>query len=299
MTNKLLLSVIVVLLITNVATMLLWKNDRSDESIVEDEEVDTQKPVASIGGTEISFQDWMKSLRESYGKKELKTIIDQEVVKKLAQEQNITVSEKVIERDMALLTTMQGLTTEEELKGLEESWREDIIYRYQLEALLAQDVQVPEEDVQAYFTKYDNQYQFSESFQLSHILVANRETANKVYDELEAGASFSLLAKEYSIDEDTKENGGYLGFNSSTTEFIPSNYFDFAKELEEYTYSEPFVTSNGVAILFLHKKLPDITFTYEELKPYIRNELALQSINQNLVADPLWEKVDIEWVYDE
>ncbi|MEN2466841.1 peptidylprolyl isomerase [Ornithinibacillus sp. JPR2-1] len=299
MTNKLLLSVIVVLLITNVATMLLWKNDRSDESIVEDEEVDTQKPVASIGGTEISFQDWMKSLRESYGKKELKTIIDQEVVKKLAQEQNITVSEKVIERDMALLTTMQGLTTEEELKGLEESWREDIIYRYQLEALLAQDVQVPEEDVQAYFTKYDNQYQFSESFQLSHILVANRETANKVYDELEAGASFSLLAKEYSIDEDTKENGGYLGFNSSTTEFIPSNYFDFAKELEEYAYSEPFVTSNGVAILFLHKKLPDITFTYEELKPYIRNELALQSINQNLVADPLWEKVDIEWVYDE
>ncbi|WP_339217538.1 peptidylprolyl isomerase [Ornithinibacillus sp. FSL M8-0202] len=299
MTNKLLLSVIVVLLITNVATMLLWKNDRSDESIVEDEEVDTQKPVASIGGTEISFQDWMKSLRESYGKKELKTIIDQEVVKKLAQEQNITVSEKVIERDMALLTTMQGLTTEEELKGLEESWREDIIYRYQLEALLAQDVQVPEEDVQAYFTKYDNQYQFSESFQLSHILVANRETANKVYDELEAGASFSLLAKEYSIDEDTKENGGYLGFNSSTTEFISSNYFDFAKELEEYTYSEPFVTSNGVAILFLHKKLPDITFTYEELKPYIRNELALQSINQNLVAEPLWEKVDIEWVYDE
>ncbi|MBC5638428.1 peptidyl-prolyl cis-trans isomerase [Ornithinibacillus sp. BX22] len=299
MSNKLLLSVIVVLLITNVATMLLWKNDRSDESIVEDEEVDTQKPVASIGGTEISFQDWMKSLRESYGKKELKTLIDQEVVKKLAQEQNITVSEKVIERDIALLTTMQGLTTEEELKELEENWREDIIYRYQLEAMLAQDVQVPEEDVQAYFTKYDNQYQFSESFQLSHILVANRETANKVYEELEAGASFSLLAKEYSIDEDTRENGGYLGFNSSSTEFIPSNYFDIAKGLEEYTYSEPFVTSNGVAILFLHKKLPDITFSYEELKPYIRNELALQSINQNLVADPLWEKFDIEWVYDE
>lgn len=279
--------------------MLFWKNDKSEESIVEDEEVDTQKPVASIGGMEISFQDWMKSLRESYGKKELKTIIDHEVVKKLAKEQNITVSEKVIERDIALLTTMQSLTTEEELKELEENWREDIIYRYQLEALLAQDVQVPEADVQAYFTKYDNQYQFSESFQLSHILVANRETANKVYDELKAGASFSLLAKEYSIDEDTRETGGYLGFNSSSTEFIPSNYFDIVKELEEYTYSEPFVTSNGVAILFLHKKLPDITFSYEELKPYIRNELALQSINQNLVADPLWEKVDIEWVYGE
>ncbi|MFS0673883.1 peptidyl-prolyl cis-trans isomerase [Ornithinibacillus sp. 179-J 7C1 HS] len=299
MSKKLLLGIIVVLLITNVTTMLLWKNDQPEESVGENEAIDTKKPVASINGTKISFQDWMKSLRNNYGKKELKTIIDREVVKQLAEENNITVSDKVIERDIATLTTMQGLVSEEELKEMEASWREDIVYRYQLEALLAQDIQVSDAEVESYFNKYDRQYQFSESVQLSHILVSDMDTAEKVYDELLAGASFSLLAKEYSIDEETRERGGYLGFNSVNTEFLPANYFDIAEGLEEYSYSEPFVTDNGVAILFLHKELPDITFTYDELKPYIRNELALQSVNQNLVADPLWEKLDIEWIFGE
>jgi foldase protein PrsA len=299
MSKKLLLSIIVVLLITNVATMLLWKNDDTNEGNIDDTEIDTNKPVATLGGSEISYQEWMKSLQDNYGKKELKNIIDHEVVRQLAEENNITISEKVIERDIALLTTMQGLTSEADLKELEDKWRKDITYRYQLEALLAKDINVPEAEVQAYYTKYNKQYQFSESLQFSHILVSTMDTAEKAYKELQDGASFSLLAKEYSIDEDTRESGGYLGFNSVHTEFLPSNYFDIADDLEEYSYSEPFVTSNGVAILYLHKSLPDITFSYEELKPFIRNELALQSANQNLVADPLWKELDIEWVYGE
>ncbi|WP_042147444.1 peptidylprolyl isomerase [Paucisalibacillus sp. EB02] len=299
MSKKLLFSIIVVLLITNVATMLFWKNDQTETPVVDDEKIDTKKPVATIDGEKVSYGDWMKSLQDNYGKKELKNIIDHQVVEKLADDHNITISDKVIERDIALLTTMQGLTSKEDLQKLEESWRSDILYRYQLEALLAEGNQISEQEVQTYYTKYHEQYQFDKSLQFSHILVSTMDTAEKVYAELEDGASFSLLAKEYSIDEDTREGGGYLGFNSVNTEFLPSNYFDIAAELEEYSYSEPFVTSNGIAILYLHKSLPDITFNYEELKPFIRNELALKSSNQKLVAEPLWEKLDINWLYGE
>ncbi|WP_026908556.1 peptidylprolyl isomerase [Paucisalibacillus globulus] len=299
MSKKLLFSIIVVLLITNVATMLFWKSDQSESPVVEDEKIDTKKPVATIDGDKVSYGDWMKSLQDNYGKKELKNIIDRQIVEKLANEENITISDKVLERDIALLTTMQGPTSKENLEKLEQKWRSDILYRYQLEALLAKGIDIPEEEVQTYYTKYNKQYHFDESVQFSHILVSTMDTAEKVYSELENGASFSLLAKEYSIDEDTRDSGGYLGFNSVNTEFLPSNYFDIAQELEEYSYSEPFVTSNGVAILYLHKSLPEIAFSYEELKPFISNELALKSSNQKLVADPLWEKLDINWVYGE
>jgi foldase protein PrsA len=298
MSKKLLLSIIVVLLITNVATMLFWKNDSGD-LVVEDGKINTKKPVATIDGKNISYGEWMKELQNNYGKKELRNMIDHQVVEQLAEEHDITISDKVIERDIALLTTMQGLTSENELKKLEDKWRADIIYRYQLEALLADGIQVSEEEVQSYYTRYHKQYQFDKSLQLSHILVSTMDTAEKVYSELEDGASFSLLAKEYSIDEDTRESGGYLGFNSVNTEFLPANYFDVAEELEEYSYSTPFVTDTGVAIVYLHKSLPTITFDFEELKPYIRNELALQSENKHLVADPLWENLDIDWVYGE
>lgn len=298
MSKKLLFSIIVVLLITNVATMLFWKQDDTSD-VIDDKEIKTNEAVAKIDGNEITYKDWMKSLRENYGKKQLKDQIDHQIVKQLAKEKGITISEKIVERDIALLTTMQGLTSEKELNELEEKWEEDILYRYQLEALLAEGASISDSETQAYYTKYDRQYQFYESVQLSHIIVPDMATAEKVVDELEQGADFSLLATEYSIDEDTKNNGGYLGFNSTDTQFLPADYFDVAEGLEEYSYSEPFTTANGVAILYLHKSLPDITFSYEELQPYIRNELALQSMNQSLVADPLWGKLDIEWVYGE
>lgn len=299
MTKKLLLGIIVVLLITNVATMLLWKNDQSSDSVLDDESIDTNKPVASIGEKDISYTDWMKALKSNYGEKQLKSMVDRQVVKTLAEQNGVQVSDKVIERDVALLTTMQGVTTESKLKELEQKWIEDITYRYQLEALLAKDMTVSDEEVESYYAKYDGQYQFNKSVQLSHILVSDMETAEKVHSELEAGASFPLLAKEYSIDETTKDSGGYLGFNSVDTEFLPGNYFEIVEGLEEYSYSEPFVTTNGVALLYLHKSLPEITFSFEELKPYIRNELALQASNQNLIVDQLWDDLDIKWIYGE
>ncbi|GGA71044.1 peptidylprolyl isomerase [Ornithinibacillus halotolerans] len=299
MSKKLLLSITILLLITNVTTMLLWKNDQSEGTLVEDEKIDTKKPVATIAGTDITYEEWMGSLRVNHGKKELKNMIDRSIVEKLADESNITVSDKIIERDIALLTTMQGVTKKETLDELEKKWRDDIIYRYQLEALLAQDIQVDEQDIQAYYTKYKNQYQFNESLQFSHILVSTMDEAEKIYKELEEGASFPLLAKEYSIDDETKANGGYLGFNSKNTEFLPANYFEIAEELSEYSFSKPFVTNNGVAILYLHKYLPEISYSYDELKPYIRSELALQSTDQHLNSDPLWEKIDINWIYGE
>lgn len=299
MSKKLLYSIIVVLLITNVATMLFWIKDNQETNVIDGEKVNRKESVATINETtEISYEEWMEALQYNYGKKQLTDMINKSVVEMLAKEKNITVNEKVIKRDIALLTTTEGLISEEKLTGLEEKWREDIIYRYQLEALLTEGIQIPEEEIQSYYADYQNQYQFDASYQLSHILLSTMDEAEKVYEELEAGASFPLLAKEYSIDESTRENGGYLGFNSVNTQFLPNNYFDIVTTLQDYSYSEPFVTDNGIAIVYLHKSLPEISFSYEELAPYIRNELALRSINQGLEASPLWDRVDIKWIYE-
>ena len=69
--------------------------------------------------------------------------------------------------------------------------------------------------------------------------------------------------------------------------------------MDEHSYSEPFIADNGVAILYLHRKLPAIEFTYDEIKPYMESELALQEMDQSLIADPLWEQLDIDWIYSE
>lgn len=300
MSKRLLLGVIVVLLITNITSLLFWNKD---EGIVLDNDknakISSKEAVASVGGKEISYQDWISTLRSAHGKQQLKTMIDRSVVKQLAKKGNIKVPDKIIERELALLTSMQGVMTKEELEKKEEMWREDIRYRYQLEELLTKDTSIDEQEIKDYYEIYKNQYDFKATMQLSHILVQNFDTAEKVTLELDDGASFDLLAREYSIDEDSEKNGGYLGFITTASQFFPNGYEKVADNMEEGTYSEPFEADSGVAIIFLHQKLPSVEFTYDEIKPYVKSELALEKLNQSLSANSLWDKLDIEWVFDE
>ncbi|CDQ37752.1 MULTISPECIES: peptidyl-prolyl cis-trans isomerase [Virgibacillus] len=300
MSKKLLLAIIVVLLITNIATLLVWNNEERVELGNGDSKSLSQKEdVASVDGENITFQEWNQSLRNNYGKKQLQTLIDQKIVEQMADEKGIQISDKVINREISRLVAKQGVLSKSEYTALEEQWIEDIRYRYQLQLLLAEGASIPEEEITTYYNTYGDQYNFSASMQTSHILVDNMETANKIYEELEAGASFKLLAQEYSNDETTKKDGGYLGFIYTSSQFFPNGYADIAVDMKEHTYSKPFVADNGIAILYLHRKLPSIEFTYEEMKPYIKSELALQEKNQPLEAAALWSNKEIDWIYGE
>ncbi|WP_174615361.1 peptidylprolyl isomerase [Virgibacillus ihumii] len=299
MKRNYLFGIIVVLLITNIATLIFWNSD--GENVVLDnnnKKIDSREPVATVGGEKISYEDWMNTLRKNQGQEQLQRMIDREIVQQLAEEQNIEISEKVIAREIALLTTMQGVMTQEETAQKKREWREDIIYRYQLGALLTSDVTIPEKKIRNYYKDYHEQYNFKASLQLSHIVVPDMKTAEKVIKELGNGASFQILAKEYSLDEETKEEGGYLGFFVDYSKFLPEGYAEKASKMKERTFREPFKSGKNVAIIYLHRKLPDIKFSYQEIKPYIKRELALSKTNKNLDAKLLWNNLNVDWVYE-
>ncbi len=300
MSKKLLMGIIAVLLITNVAT-LIFKDSREQivlkEEDGEEKRISNKESVASIAGEKIIYADWMKELRDAYGEKQLKTMIDREVVEQLAEEKHIEISEKIIERELAYLIAMQGSMTEAEYVAAEEKWRDEIIYRYQLEFLLTEDISVSEKEIEDYYDIYKNQYNMSAAMQISHIVVKNMETAEKVYEELEAGASFELLAQEYSLDEETIKDGGYMGFINMNSQFFPKGYKKVANGMEQHTYSEPFAADNGVAIIYLHQAVPAIEFEYEEIKDYVKSELALSKEKMTLDAAPLWKKREVDWIF--
>ncbi|WP_077329987.1 peptidylprolyl isomerase [Virgibacillus siamensis] len=298
MKRNFLFGVIAVLIITNIATLLFWRTDKNVVFEDGNTEIDSREPVATIDHKKIKYEEWMNALRENYGREQLQRMIDREVVLQLAAEQDIEISEKVISREISLLTTMQGVMSEKETKAREKQWRKDILYRYQLGALLTSDVSVPEKKIREYYKDYHDQYNFKASIQLSHIVVPDRQTAGKVMNELEKGSSFELLAREYSHDDETKKDGGYLGFFVDYSKFLPDGYAKKAMKLKERSYSEPFKSGGHMAIIYLHRKLPDIKFSYEEIKPYIKRELALGKTTKNLDAKVLWNKLDIDWVYE-
>src|SRR5690625_3244348 len=173
MSKRLLLGIIIVLLITNIATLLFWS---ADKYVVvdrngEDRKRNSKNPAAMVDGTKISYNEWMTSLRENNGEKHLKTMIDQTVVKQLARQKNIKVDEKVIDREIALLTSTQGVMTEEETKRKEEKWHESITYRYQIEALMTEDIDKTAEEISKNNEVYKKQYDYKPSRQFTNIVV--------------------------------------------------------------------------------------------------------------------------------
>src|SRR5690625_2196225 len=202
MSKRFLMGIIVVLMITNIATLLFWdKNEKVEVKTgsENEEKITTKESVAEVGNKEIFYEDWIQSLRENYGKKHLKEMIDKELVKQIAADRNIEINDKLIEKDIAYLTTMQGALPKSELEKEKEKWYEEVLYRYQLEEILVGDIDIPDEEAANYFNIYKNQYDFSASMQLSHIIVDTFEEAEKVINELDDEASFHLLAQAYSI----------------------------------------------------------------------------------------------------
>lgn len=305
MPRKLLSSIVLVLLITNILTLLFWNKDKPEEIVIEKDEdsalneINPNETVATVEGEDITYDEWIQSLRKDYGKKQLKKMIDRSLVEELAEEEEINVDEKVVDRELAQLRMTQGVMSAEEKEEMEAKWQDDIIYRYQLEALLTEDVSISEEDIKSFYDGYHKQYDFQAATQLSHIIVSDLETAEKVEEELDEDASFSLLAKEYSLDEDSRDQGGYMGFYVNTSQFLPDAYLEETEEMDEHTYSKPIKSEDGYAIVYLHSNLPEIKFDYDEIKPYVKRELALDEADQDLSADDLWDELEIDWIYDE
>lgn len=301
MRKKTLFQVIIVLIALNIATLYLLQKDSSASNPikkVDDKNVNTNDVVASIGDYSITYGDWINQLRDVHGESELKELINKELVRQAGKEKEITVDEKIIERDIALLATMQHGLAEEEMEKEKERWKKQIVHRYTLEALLTDGQTVDEDKVKDYYDTYKNQYNFKESVQISHILVSDMEEAAQVKGELDDGAPFELLAQEYSLDDDTKNNGGYLGHLSSSSQFMPEGYFKKAKALESFSYSEPFEVDQGAAILYLHEHYPSYEFTYDELQPYIEREFILKDTEEIMKSTDLWEAYDVEWLYE-
>lgn len=76
-----------------------------------------------------------------------------------------------------------------------------------------------------------------------HILVDDQETARDLYQQLQEGADFAELAREYSNDTSNSENGGSLGWFTSDTMVEPFSEVAFALEVGEI--SEPVQTDFG------------------------------------------------------
>lgn len=130
----------------------------------------------------------------------LDNLIMEKILIKQAQKDNIKVSDNDINTEYNKEKATDKTITKEKVK--------DYLMINKLADNYTKDVKVSDSDAQKYYNDNKNQFEVAKA---SHILLADQKTANDIYDKLMKGANFADLAKQYSLDTATKNNGGELG----------------------------------------------------------------------------------------
>ncbi|WP_286220062.1 SurA N-terminal domain-containing protein [Marinobacter apostichopi] len=140
---------------------------------------------------------------------------------------------------------------------------------------LAEFIEISEDELQGYYeTRADDLAR--EERRAAHILIEDGENADQtmatVQQKLADGASFADLAKEYSIDTVSAEEGGDLGYAGRG---VYNEAFEEALfALEEGEVSEPVETSFGVHLIKLEDVRRSDVPALSEIEGQLRSELA-------------------------
>jgi foldase protein PrsA len=168
--------------------------------------------------------------------------------------------------------TQQGYTTETFREAVEAELLADKIYDQ-----VTKSVKVSEADARAYYNQNKTQYEVPESRDVRHILVKSKDRANDIYDQLRAGGDFAALAKQYSLDPGSKDDGGKLTISRGQT---VGPFDTTAFLLPEGSISRPVKTEFGYHVIqALSAVKPAQTTKYAEVKASIEKQLIDQKKN--------------------
>ena len=163
------------------------------------------------------------------------TITDEELDERLDE-----LKEQFFEGDEEAYTAeleKQGLTEEQVLKDLRTRMLSEKIFEE-----ITSEVEVTDEDIQAYYEENKAQFEQPASREVRHILVKTQARANQIHRQLENGADFAKLAKEFSEDPASAEQGGNFTAQKGAT---VAPFDEVAFELETGELSDPVKTQFG------------------------------------------------------
>ena len=146
-----------------------------------------------------------------------------------------------------------GIDQQEDIKRKIEQITKDFVVTNFLEKEFADSFLVPPEEIKKYYQENKEKFLREEDeIRASHILLKTREDAEMVRTKLVFRADFSRLARETSLDPETKFRGGDLGY--FTRSMMRPEISDAAFKLNVGNISKPIETEWGFHVLKITDK---------------------------------------------
>lgn len=238
--------------------------------------------VATVGNTEITKEALYEELVKANGSATLETMISDEVIRQEAEKTDIEVTQEEIDAEITVYEEQYGGK-----EGLEEALATSGMTVADLEKeaetyltikkLIEPEIEITDEEISTYFEENKESLGEAAQVEASHILVETEEAANEVKTKLADGGDFAELAKEYSVDTVSAENGGELGSFGAGEMVAEFDEAAFGMEVDEV--SEPVKTDYGYHIIKVTGKTDAVEATLEDSKEEIRTILFDEALN--------------------
>lgn len=253
-----------IILLLTIATALLVvsgcsKDKANSEVVVTSKAGDITKDelyeeMKSVAGEQILFQLTLE-----------KVLADKYEVSEADVEEQFNQTKEQLGDSFEMLLAQQGLTPD--------SFKKQIRLELYNNLVLAEDVEVTDEEINNRIDEKNTE------LHVRHILVADEETALEVIEKLNGGADFAELAKEYSTDEGSKDNGGeyeWFGHGKMVPEFWNTAY-----TADLNTISAPVQSSHGFHVMeTLGKRDVEEGKITDADKGKIKTEIALEKADR-------------------
>src|SRR5579884_1900268 len=152
-------------------------------------------------------------------------------------------------------------------------------------------IQIPDAQLQAYYDAHREQYRTPERVKVRHILLQTtgkspaevekiKAQAEDLLKQIKSGANFGDLAKKYSQDPGSAQNGGELGWIARGQ--TVKNFENSAFSLKPGETSPVITTEYGFHILQVLDKEPAGLQPFDKVKDQIASELKKQSVNDKM-----------------
>ena len=168
----------------------------------------------------------------------------------------------------------ENLHREKEVADLIRKMEEEIIIQEFIDRQISNKTDISGEEIKAYYLDNPEEFKEPAKTRARHILVESRLMAAKILSDLERGISFEELARRYTLDVPSRQNGGDLGYFECGT--LISDFEKACLDLDVGEISKPVKTELGYHIIEVLDRQKEGVRGLDEVSEEIRAKLLME-----------------------